>query len=173
MKRKNFFIIFLTFIIFCFVVFLKGLDNSSFYVPKKNVGKKILTFKSNDLFYNQEIKIDELLSDNKLFLINIWASWCAPCRAEHSILMQLSKNKSIKIIGLNYKDNSLNAKKYLNEFGNPYSNILSDNNGIISIELGAYGVPETFIIDKNKIIIKKYVGPLNNESLKEIKVLLQ
>ena len=87
--------------------------------------------------------------------------------------MELSKNTSIKIIGLNYKDSLINAKKFINSMGNPYSNILVDNDGVISIELGAYGIPETLVIDKNKTILKKFVGPLNNQSLKEIKLLIK
>ena len=87
--------------------------------------------------------------------------------------MKLSSNPSIKIIGLNYKDDLTNAKKFINEMGNPYSEILIDNDGTISIELGAYGIPETFIIDKNKVILKKFVGPINDQSLKEIESLLK
>ena len=68
--------------------------------------------------------------------------------------MELSKNQSIKLIGLNYRDNFNNAKKFIDEFGNPYSRILIDKDGTLSVEFGAYGVPETFIIDKNKILIK-------------------
>ena len=116
---------------------------------------------------------DELFIEKKIYLLNIWASWCVPCRNEHDTLMQLSQNDSIKIIGLNYKDNLDNAKKFINEIGNPYSNILRDQDGTISIELGAYGVPETLVIDNNKIILKKFVGPLNNQSLKEIKSLIR
>tara|TARA_Y100000996_G_C22249519_1_gene531248 strand:+ start:5 stop:526 length:522 start_codon:yes stop_codon:yes gene_type:complete len=173
MIRKNFFIIFIIFIIFCFIVFFKGLNDSNTYVPKESIGKKIISFKSKNFFNNQDINSDELFFENKIYLLNIWASWCAPCRAEHKILMELSKNSKIKIIGLNYKDNFSNAKKFINNLGNPYSVILIDTNGTISIDLGAYGVPETFVLDKNKIVLKKFVGPLNNKSLKEIKVLLK
>ena len=87
--------------------------------------------------------------------------------------MQLSSNPSVRIIGLNYKDDLTNAKKFINEMGNPYSEIIIDNDGTISIELGAYGIPETFVIDKNKIILKKFVGPINDQSLKEIESLLK
>jgi len=87
--------------------------------------------------------------------------------------MKLSQNNSIKIIGLNYKDNLDNAKEFINDLGNPYFEILRDENGTISIDLGAYGVPETFVIDNNKIILKKFVGPLNNQSLEEIKKLIK
>ena len=87
--------------------------------------------------------------------------------------MQLSSNPSVRIIGLNYKDDLTNAKKFINQMGNPYSEILIENDGTISIELGAYGIPETFIISKNKIILKKFVGPINDQSLKEIESLLK
>jgi cytochrome c biogenesis protein CcmG/thiol:disulfide interchange protein DsbE len=87
--------------------------------------------------------------------------------------MQLSKNQSVKLIGLNYRDNSNNAKKFINEFGNPYSQIIADNDGTLSVEFGAYGVPETFIIDKNKKIIRKFIGPINKEIVEEIKSIIK
>ena len=118
-------------------------------------------------------KFQEQISGDKLSLIQFSASWCGPCRAEHEILMQLSNNPSIKIIGLNYKDDLTNAKKFINELGNPYSEILIDEDGTIAIALGAYGVPETLIINKNKIILKKFIGPLNSQSIKEINSLLK
>ena len=87
--------------------------------------------------------------------------------------MKLSKNSSIKIIGINYKDNLKNAKKFLNDLGNPYSTILIDDDGTISIELGAYGVPETFIINKQNKIIQKFRGALNTESIEKINLILK
>jgi len=106
-------------------------------------------------------------------VLNIWASWCVPCREEHSLLMKLSKNQSIKLIGLNYKDNLNNAQKFIDELGNPYSQILMDKDGTLAIEFGAYGVPETFIIDKDRKILKKFIGPLNKKILKEIELYLK
>ena len=84
--------------------------------------------------------------------------------------MDLNKNKLIKIIGINYKDNFHNAKNFIDEFGDPYDQILIDKNGTLAIELGAYGVPETFIINKEKKIIKRIVGPMNEKILNEIKL---
>ena len=173
MKKKTLLIIITIFVLFCFVVLLKGLSNSNTYVPDTKVGKQLLSFKAKKLFNNEEVISDELFFENKIYLLNLWASWCVPCRTEHPLLMQLSNNPSIRIIGLNYKDDLTNAKKFINQMGNPYSEILIDNDGTISIELGAYGIPETFIIDKNKIILKKFVGPINDQSLKEIESLLK
>ena len=87
--------------------------------------------------------------------------------------MQLSKNQSIKLIGLNYRDNLNNAKKFINELGNPYDKILIDKDGTLGVEFGAYGVPETFLIDKNKKIIKKFVGPIDKKIVKEIKLFIK
>ncbi len=173
MKKKTLLIIITIFVLFCFVVLLKGLSNSNTYVPNTKVGKQLLSFKAKKLFNNEEVISDELFFENKIYLLNLWASWCVPCRTEHHNLMQLSSNPSIRIIGLNYKDDLTNAKKFINQMGNPYSEIIIDKDGTISIELGAYGIPETFVIDKNKIILKKFVGPINDQSLKEIESLLK
>ncbi len=86
--------------------------------------------------------------------------------------MDLIKNDNLKIIGINYKDTKKNAKKFLEELGNPYDKIIFDNDGTNAIEWGAYGVPESFLINKNKII-KKYIGPLSKESMEEIKLFIK
>ena len=170
--RKNFLlIIIIIFSFFCFFVFLKSLDKSNTYIPETDHGKKILSFNANSLFNNEKINSDNLFTGEKIYLLNIWSSWCAPCRNEHHLLMKLKDNSSIKIIGLNYKDNLLNAKKFINQLGNPYSEILTDQDGLISISLGAYGVPETIVIDNSKTILKKYIGSLNLNSVKEIQAL--
>ena len=148
-------------------------NKSNTYVPGTISGKKLLPFSAKTLLNNEQINSDTLFNKNKIYLLNIWASWCAPCRDEHNILMQLSDNPSIEIIGLNYRDNLINAKKFISELGNPYSEILIDKDGTISIALGAYGIPVTYIIDKNQIILKQFVGVLNDQSLKEIKSLLK
>ena len=173
MKKKTSLIIITIFLLFCFVVLLKGLSNPNTYVPDTKIGKQFLSFKAKKLFNNEEVISDELFFENKIYLLNIWASWCVPCRTEHPNLMQLSSNPSIRIIGLNYKDDLTNAKKFINQMGNPYSEIIIDKDGTISIDLGAYGIPETFIIDKNKKVLKKFVGPINDQSLKEIESLLK
>tara|TARA_Y100000590_G_scaffold412692_1_gene507866 strand:- start:248 stop:808 length:561 start_codon:yes stop_codon:yes gene_type:complete len=172
-KNKIIFSALLLFFIFCFIVLFKGLNNSNIYVPKEKTKKILKSFTSKDLYSENKISSDQIFVDSEFYILNIWSSWCAPCRAEHPKLMQLSKNKSLKLIGLNYKDNPKNAKKFINEFGNPYFMIITDKNGIISIDLGAIGVPETFIINKDKKIIKRFLGSLNEKSLKEIDLILK
>ena len=173
MKNKLNLIIIFLFLSFCFIVFYKGLSNSSTYTPEINDEKNIPIFKVKDFNSNLDITSDKVFEKNSYYIVNIWASWCLPCRKEHPLLMHLSKNKSVKLIGLNYRDNFKNAKKFINTFGNPYSQILIDNDGTLSIEFGAYGVPETFLIDKNKKIIEKFVGPINEEIIKKIKLIIR
>ena len=173
MKKKIIPLIVIIFFTFCFFVFFKGLYLTNNYQPKGNIEKIIPSFSGKNLFDNKLINSEELFEKKIFYILNIWASWCAPCRQEHKMLMNLSKNPSVEIIGLNYKDNIFNAKKFIKEMGNPYSEILLDEDGIISIELGAYGVPETFIINEDKIIIKKFIGPLSDKSMKEIKSILK
>ena len=173
MKNNLKLIILFVFLIFCFLIFYKGLNNSNTYAPNITDEKKMPIFKARDFISNNYLDSEKVFEENSYYIVNIWASWCMPCRKEHPLLMKLSKSKSIKLIGLNYKDNPNNAKKFINDFGNPYSQILIDKEGILSIEFGAYGVPETFLIDKNKNIIKKFVGPINETIVEEIKKIIK
>ena len=166
MKNRLISFIFVISIIFTFVIFYKSLDKSSLYEPKSEI-KDIPEFTATFLFENKEVTSKKIFNQNKFYLLNIWASWCVPCRDEHSLLLNLSNNDQIEIIGLNYKDNTNNAKKFLEELGNPYKQILLDSDGTKAIEWGAFGVPESFLIYQNKII-KKFIGPLNFKSVEEI-----
>jgi len=173
MKNKINLIILFLFLIFCFIIFYKGLDNPNTYTPQNNIEKNLPIFKAQDFFTNTHIESTSVFREESYYIVNIWASWCVPCRKEHSLLMELNKNESIKLIGLNYKDNLGNAKKFINELGNPYMQILIDKDGTLAVDFGAYGVPETFLIDKNKKIIKKFVGPINKEIIEEIRLIVE
>jgi len=155
-----------------FFIFYKGLQNSSIYTPEIKSEIKIPNFHTKEFFSKDKINSDEIFKGSEYYLLNIWASWCIPCKEEHGYLMDLTKKENIKIIGQNYKDNFDNAKNFLTKLDNPYDLIFSDNDGTIAIEWGAYGVPETFLI-KNNLIIKKIIGPLNEKLLFEIKELTQ
>ena len=171
MKNRIFFSLVAVLIIFIFVVFYRGLNKSSFYEPKSKI-KNIPEFSAITFFQKKEINSKNIFDKDKFYLVNIWASWCIPCRDEHSFLLNLSKNDKMEIIGLNYKDNLKNAEKFLDELGNPYKKILIDKDGTKAIEWGAFGVPETFLVFENKII-KRFIGPLNVKSVKEIKKTIQ
>jgi len=173
MKNRIKLIISFIFLTFCFIIFYKGLNNSSTYTPKIDGEKNIPIFEAQDFNSNAYLNSSNIFDENIFYIVNIWASWCVPCRTEHPLLMELSKNYSVKLIGLNYRDNLNNAKKFINEFGNPYSQILIDSDGTLSVEFGAYGIPETILINKKKKIIKKFVGPIDKKIIEEIKKTLK
>ena len=173
MKKKFYLFTIIISLSFCFVIFYKGLNNSNIYAPKIKGKRDIPIFKAKDFNSSVYLNSKKIFGEDTFYIVNIWASWCVPCRTEHPLLMRLSKDQSIKLIGLNYRDNLSNAKKFINEFGNPYSQIIIDADGTLSVEFGAYGVPETFLIDKNKNIIKKFVGPINQEIVYEIKLIIK
>ena len=122
---------------------------------------------------NIDVTSKKIFEKNSYYILNIWVSWCVHCRKEHPFLMELSKNQSVKLIGLNYRDNFNNAEKFINELGNPYDQILIDSDGTLGIEFGAYGVPETFLIDKNQKIIKRFIGPINEKMVEQIKLIIK
>jgi len=101
----------------------------------------------------------------QVWVLNVWASWCISCRAEHEVITALSKQKLASVIGLNYKDARADARKWLEQFGDPYTTSIMDVEGRVGIDWGVYGVPETFIIDKDGLIRYKHIGPVTMESL--------
>ena len=158
-------------IIFILVIFYLSLYKTSNYDTENLVGNKLnkiklQSFKKNNYFTNDNIK------ENNYTLINFWASWCAPCRVEHPFLMQLSKEKNLKILGVNFKDKKNNAVNFLKNLGNPYHYLAKDVQGKQSVNFGIYGIPESILIDKEFIVIKKFVGPLNLNDFNEIKKII-
>ena len=172
MKNKLllFFIVFIFIIIF--IVFYKGLKDTNIYTPESKINSDIPSLVVELFDTSKDVNTIEIFQLDKLYLLNIWSSWCVPCREEHLILMELKNIDELKVIGMNYKDTKKNAKDFLKELGNPYDKIIFDSKGTNAIEWGAYGVPESFLINNNKII-KKYIGPLNKESIEEIKLYIK
>ena len=154
--------------IIIFIILYKGLQETNIYIPDSKSNYEVPSSLVKLFDTNQTVNTIEIFQSDKLYLLNIWSSWCVPCRDEHPILMQLKKNDELKVVGMNYKDTKKNAKIFLEELGNPYDKIIFDDKGTNAIEWGAYGVPESFLINNNKII-KKYIGPLNKGSIEEIK----
>lgn len=103
----------------------------------------------------------------KVWILNVWASWCVACRIEHPLLVEFSKAGMVPIYGLNYKDKRDDAIRWLVNFGNPYTRSLSDIDGLVGIDFGVYGVPETFVIDKQGVIRMKHIGPVTPEVLRD------
>mgnify|MGYP001355121484 FL=1 len=159
-------------VIFILIIFAISLNRDSIYSTEKLIGKKIENFNSKD-FYTKEIRDSKILKIKDFSLINYWASWCAPCRAEHSELMQLSKKENLNIIGINFKDKKDEAEQFLKELGNPYDHLLIDQDGRFSINLGVYGIPESILLNKELKILKKFIGPLDSKRVIEIIEVIQ
>jgi cytochrome c biogenesis protein CcmG/thiol:disulfide interchange protein DsbE len=103
----------------------------------------------------------------QVVVLNVWASWCVPCLAEHPLVTELARSTKARVVGLNYKDQAEDAARWLQRHGNPYEMVLTDREGRVGIDYGVYGVPETFIIDKQGVIRHKHVGPITPQALQE------
>jgi cytochrome c biogenesis protein CcmG, thiol:disulfide interchange protein DsbE len=168
MKINFFKIIIYCSVIFILSIFWLGLKKDSNYSTKNFIGGKVTSFQLASI-HNSDIISDKNLRQNQFTLINFFASWCAPCRLEHNYLLELaSENKNIKILGINFKDKKSNALNFLNELGDPYNFVAEDPEGKTSVLFGIYGIPESILINKELIIIKKIVGPIDQEQFKEI-----
>ena len=171
--KKKFLPLFMVIVFgFIFIVFYKGLEDSNIYTPDTELKNKVPIFKTKDFYSGVSLNSSDIFEFDKNYLLNIWSSWCVPCRQEHPLLMKLNEDSKIIIIGMNYKDNKKNAQSFLKQLGNPYEMILVDLDGTIAIDWGAYGVPESYLIYNNKII-KKFIGPLNQQLINEIKLLVK
>ena len=135
-------------------------------VPSPLIDKPAPAFKLPRLDTpEQALSLDDL--KGKVWLLNVWASWCVACRVEHPLLVELAGTNSVPIYGLNYKDKRDDALAWLSKHGNPYVASLSDAEGLVGIDFGVYGVPETFIIDKQGVVRFKQIGPVTPEVLRE------
>ena len=160
---------FLPLIIFgVIVVFLAiGLKLNPRDVPSPLIGKAVPEFSlpllsvADRVFSPQELR-------GQVWVLNVWASWCVACRTEHPVLNRMvQQHQDIKLVGLNYKDDQANAQSWLRNFGDPYRFSLVDRDGRVGIDWGVYGVPETFIVDKNGIIRHKHTGPVDDAAVND------
>ena len=168
MKNNKIFYFIVILIVAIFIVLLLGLKEEKNYSPQPETKKLNNSISLKELYSGKNIFLNDLFLTNELNLINIWASWCSPCKAEHPYLINLNERFGINLIGINYKDNLDNSKKFLSDLGNPYDEVLVDIDGTKSIELGAIGVPETYLINNENKIIKKFIGPLDQDDYEDI-----
>ena len=143
-----------------------GLNLDPRKIPSPLIGKSLPAFSLTTVADPaRKVGRDDLLG--RAYLLNVWASWCVACRQEHPLLNELARNKTVPIIGINYKDKREDALGWLGSLGNPYELSLADNDGRLGIDLGVYGVPETFVIDKQGVIRYKQIGPITQEALEK------
>ena len=135
--------------------------------PSALLNKDMPTFQGISLYDDKEV-LKKVNLENKKVLINFFASWCTPCKIEHPLFFELAKSHpNLYIIGVNHKDEKKDAKKYLKEDGNPYNFVAIDRDGLIALEFGVFGLPETFLINEDGKIIYKFMGPLTKKIIED------
>ena len=143
-----------------------GLTKDPREIPSPLIGKSAPAFRIERLqepaktFGPEDMK-------GKVWMLNVWASWCVSCRVEHPVLVEFSQKNAVPIVGLDYKDIREDGLKWLDRFGNPYALSAFDADGRVAIDYGVYGAPETFVIDKEGVIRYKQIGPVTPEALEE------
>jgi cytochrome c biogenesis protein CcmG/thiol:disulfide interchange protein DsbE len=146
--------------------FAVGLVRDPREVPSPFIGKAAPAFKLQQLHEADRVFTPEDMK-GKVWLLNVWASWCVSCRVEHPLLVEMSKKNLVPIVGLNYKDRREDGVQWLTKFGDPYALSAYDVEGKVGIDYGVYGVPETFVIDKQGVIRYKQIGPITPEALEK------
>ena len=143
-----------------------GLTMDPKKVPSPLIGKPAPAFNLPQL-HNQQVSFAPENFKGKVWILNVWASWCVSCRAEHKVITKLANMKLVDIVGLNYKDEPKDGQLWLQQFGNPYTLSALDYEGRAGIDWGVYGVPETFVIGKDGLIKYKHIGPVTDQALVE------
>ena len=163
-------ILFLSILLTFFYLLIIERDPSA--IPSNLLDKNIPKFETESLLRKERF-ISSKEFGNEIILVNFFATWCKPCRDEHIYIKRFSNEKGIRVIGINYKDNSKKTIQWLKNLGNPYSNVPIDKNGRIAIDWGVYGIPETFIVSSKGIIKYRHIGPVTEKIYKKINLLIK
>lgn len=176
LRNRRFWIAAIPLIVFLALagIFYKQLASggSSSELPSVLVGRKApdLSLPQLDGLMRNQAQVPGIAkswSPERVTVLNVWASWCVPCRAEHPLISELGRMDDVRLIGLNYKDKRENALRFLGQLGNPFAEIGVDQRGQSAIDWGVYGVPETFIVDRDGVIRYKHIGPLTEDSFRQ------
>tara|TARA_B100000029_G_scaffold504653_1_gene583879 strand:- start:1232 stop:1762 length:531 start_codon:yes stop_codon:yes gene_type:complete len=161
----------LFFLILSIFFYLLIIDRNPSELPSNFLNKEAPLFEADSLFEEEKFVSSNELK-REITLVNFFATWCKPCLEEHSFIQRFSTEKNIRVIGINYKDNSNKTIKWLKKLGNPYSDILIDDKGEIAIDWGVYGIPETFVLDSKGIIRYRQVGPITKDIYNKINLII-
>ena len=151
--------------------YLLIIDRNPSELPSTLLDKNVPIFETESLLKDEKF-ISSKEFGNEIILVNFFATWCKPCRDEHIYIQRFLNKKGIRVIGINYKDNSKKAIQWLKELGNPYTNVAVDKSGRIAIDWGVYGIPETFIVNSKGIIKYRHVGPVTKKIYKKINLII-
>ncbi len=154
------------FLILSFFLY-KGLGRDTREVPSPLIGKPAPAFVL-PMLHDADKKFSPQEMQGKVWLLNVWASWCGACKDEHPVLMELSRQNIVPVIGLDYKDKREDGEATLRRAGDPYSLTIADADGKVGFDYGVYGVPETYVIDKKGTIAYKLIGPVTPQNLREV-----
>jgi len=148
------------------VLFYRGLSGNPADVPSVLINKPVPAFTLSPIAgLDLPGLADGDLKKGEVTLVNVWASWCVPCREEHPLLMELASRGDLRVVGINYKDDPENARRFLVTLGIPFAAVGADPNGRAAVDWGVYGVPESFLVDGTGAIRMKWIGPLTREAL--------
>ena len=173
MKKKLYVLISTLFLLILFTFFyLLIIERKPNELPSNLLDKKFPSFEATNLL-NEKMFISSKEFKNEITLVNFFATWCKPCRDEHSFINSFANDKGIRVIGINYKDDNKKTIKWLKNLGNPYSDVLIDNKGRIAIDWGVYGIPETFVIDSNGYIKYRNAGPITKKIYNKINLIIE
>ena len=151
-------------------IFIQGLKKDPTIIPSNLISRKFPEFQLKPL-KNYDVLTQKDLQKKEIKIVNFFASWCPPCKVEHPQLIELSK--SVNLYGIAKKDKPQQLLTWLEELGNPFKKVGLDNEGMVSIEWGVYGLPETFVVDDSGVIIYKHIGPVMKKDVIEIKSLIK
>ena len=173
MKKQLLIIPFVLFLLVLSTFFyLLIIERNPLELPSNLLNKNVPNFETVSLLKNKNF-VSSKEFGNEIMLVNFFATWCKPCRDEHIYIKRFSNEEGIRVIGINYKDNTDNAIEWLKNLGNPYSDIPIDKKGKIAIDWGVYGIPETFIVSSKGIIKYRHVGPITKKIYKKINLLIK
>ena len=172
--KSNFFIFspILFLLILSPLFYLLIIERNPSELPSTLINKKVPNFERKLLFNKKTFISNERFGKEKV-IVNFFATWCKPCRDEHEYIKKFSKENKIRIIGINYKDDSKKTIKWIKNLGNPYSDIPLDKKGNIAIDWGVYGIPETFIVNSKGIIKYRHIGPVDKKNYKKINTIIK
>jgi len=152
--------------------YLLLIDRNPLELTSNLINNEVPNFETNDLLKNENFISSEEFG-NEIILVNFFATWCKPCRDEHNFIQRFADEKRVRIIGINYKDNSDKTIEWLKNLGNPYSNVPIDKDGRIAIDWGVYGIPETFVVNSEGIIKYRHVGQITKKVYEKINLLIK
>lgn len=158
MKNLKLFLPLLIFVLLALFL-LKGLERDPTELPSALVGKPVPAFNLSDLEQPEQMR-DASVFEGEVTLLNVWGTWCVACRDEHPFLMDLA-DEGVRLVGVNYKDDRGAALRWLEDRGDPYAFTIADPDGILGLNLGVYGAPETYLIDRDGVVRARHVGVVN------------